>query len=83
MPRAGRPHQSTSPESAASVAGDDADQRALARAVGTQKAVKPWAERQGDTGQGLLFAWMRAGLFAERPTARRGLGVGFFEAVQG
>ena len=35
-------------------AGDDADQRAFARAVGAQKAVKPWTEGQGDTGQGLL-----------------------------
>lgn len=41
-------------------AGVDADQRTFARAVGAQKAVKPWAEGQGDTGQGLLAIAFRA-----------------------
>ena len=64
-------------------ASDDADQRALARAVRAKKAVEAGGEGEGDAGEGLLFAGVRVDLFTERRPTGRSLCVSFFEAVDG
>ena len=64
-------------------AGNDADQRALARAVRAKKAVEAGSEGEGDAGEGLLFAGVRVDLFTERRPTGRSLCVSFFEAVDG